>query len=101
MLFAIVACNQSGPEVKPDAFEEANQAIPSSNVDMNTAKDVTEDQTAVFTEDFAKARTQVMSNSVVGQIINASGSEEGIDWMGILNYILGNGASKAPDARLR
>lgn len=36
-----------------------------------------------------------MSNSVVGQIINASGSEEGIDWMGILNYILGNGASKA------
>ena len=53
---------------------------------------------AVFTEDFAKARTQVMSNSVVGQIINASGSEEGIDWMGILNYILGNGASKAPDA---
>lgn len=50
---------------------------------------------AVFTEDFAKARTQVMSNSVVGQIINASGSEEGIDWMGILNYILGNGASKA------
>ena len=39
-----------------------------------------------------------MSNSVVGQIINASGSEEGIDWMGILNYILGNGASKAPDA---
>lgn len=94
MLFAIVACNQSGPEVKPDAFEEANQAIPSSNVDMNTAKDVTEDQTAVFTEDFAKARTQVMSNSVVGQIINASGSEEGIDWMGILNYILGNGASR-------
>lgn len=44
MMFAIVACNQSGPEVKPDAFEEANQAIPSSNVDMNTAKDVTEDQ---------------------------------------------------------
>lgn len=51
-------------------------------------------QSAVFTEDFAKARTQVMSNSVVGQIINASGSEEGIDWMGILNYILGNGASR-------
>ena len=97
MMFAIVACNQSGPEVKPDAFEEANQAIPSSNVDMNTAKDVTEDQSTVFTENFAKARTQVMSNSVVGQIINASGSEEGIDWMGILNYILGNGSSKTLD----
>lgn len=97
MMFAIVACNQSGPEVKPDAFEEANQAIPSSNVDMNTAKDVTEDQSFVFTEAFAKARTQVMSNSVVGQIINASGSEEGIDWMGILNYILGNGSSKTLD----
>lgn len=51
---------------------------------------------AVFTEDFAKAQTQVMSNSVVGQIIEASGSEEGIDWVGILDYILGNGASKAP-----
>jgi len=98
MLFAIVACNQSGPEVKPDAFEEANQAIPSSSTDMTNAKVVAEDKPTVdaFTADFAKAQTQVMSNSVVGQIIDASGSEEGIDWIGILNYILGNGSSKAP-----
>lgn len=59
MMFAIVACNQAGPDVKPDAFEEANQAIPSSNVDMTTAKVVTEDEEAVgaFTSDFGKAKT--------------------------------------------
>lgn len=98
MMFAIVACNQAGPDVKPDAFEEANQAIPSSNVDMTTAKVVTEDEEAVgaFTSDFGKAKTQVMSG-IVGQVIEASGSEEGIDWMGIINSVLGNGASKALD----
>ena len=85
MMFAIVACNQSGPEVKPDAFEEANQAIPSSNVDMNTAKDVTEDQTAVFTEDFAKAQTQINSG-VVGYVLQ-NGSD--IDWVKVLEFYLG------------
>lgn len=90
MMFAIVACNQSGPEVKPDAFEEANQAIPSSNVDMNTAKDVTEDQSAVFTEDFAKARTQVMSG--VAGVIMESTTDGQIDWSKVLNHYLGSSA---------
>ncbi len=93
MLFAIVACNQSGPEVKPDAFEEANQAIPSSNVDMNDAKDVTEDQTAAFTADFAKAQTQITSG-VVGYVLQ-NGSD--IDWVKVLEFYLGGGTAKALD----
>lgn len=90
MLFAIVACNQSGPEVKPDAFEEANQAIPSSNVDMTTAQDVTENQTVVeaFNEDFAKAQTQVMSG-VVGVIMESTSAEGQVDWGKVLAYYLG------------
>lgn len=36
-------------------------------------------------------------SGIVGQVIEASGSEEGIDWMGIINSVLGNGASKTLD----
>ena len=84
-------CNRSLQSVvKPDAFEEANQAIPSSNVDMNTAKDVTEDQAAVFTEDFAKAQTQVMSG--VAGVIMESTTDGQIDWSKVLNHYLGSSA---------
>lgn len=97
MLFAIVACNQSGPEVKPDAFEEANQAIPSSNVDMTNAKDVTEDESAVeaFTSDFAKAQTQVMSG--VAGVIMESTTDGQIDWSKVLNHYLGSSAKDLYD----
>ena len=89
MMFAIVACNQAGPDVKPDAFEEANQAIPSSNVDMNDAKDVTEDQTAAFTADFNKAMENVGSG-FIAHVLTA----DPVDLKECIEFYLKGGASK-------
>lgn len=88
-MLAIVACNQAGPEVKPDAFEEANQAIPSSNVDMTNAQDITEDQTTAFTADFNKAKENVGSG-FIAHVLTA----DPVDLKECIEFYLNGGTSK-------